>query len=1001
MKANDGDAEAQSDLSMRLGVVVEEDLEKHKRARKHYKRVEDLGVRLADAWTALARVSAALGDADEEMRALGLLVDAPEGAVTQTARADALFRLAEVRLGSDEHRDEGVETLSRALARDPRNTAAAEMLREVTDRVSGHAGMLALYERVARAAGDADLLLDVLEKRAAREDATLGEVREGVELATEHERFDRAERLLERAVEIAERSEAGLAGAIWVPLELAARRKAAGDVAGAVRWLETAAGVADEERSFELRIQAATLATHDDSSLDIAAGTLERLLERDPNDRRVWEPLLDVHRRRGAEDRLTDLVNQIVDASLDPATRNVARMQRALFLLAEEGREPDAADALRAILEEDPEHKAAGGMLADLFERTGYDEDLVDLLSRQLDIARDNQDLEQIRDVALKLGGILEKVRREDAMDVYRRALDWLPEDRRLAQALLALLGPEDDPRERIEVLERLLATETGAGAAKLSLELAAEWERLDEPDGMQRALELGYRGCPEDDAIRERLEAWYRERDLWEPLARFMRSEATRIADPRGSLPLFRDAAALYRDTLGDPRAVATTLAEARDIAPDDIQLLAELLEARGAAGETELALAEVGEALESGAGGRDGRVTLLRTRASILTARDDTDAAIADLEEAYQLAGPDVGSDLVEALRERRVEAARTGDMDTERGASLRLVAVLGELGATEEARDILAGWVERAPTDVEALRTLRDVDGAIGRFEDLALTLERLVAVESDDEQIDSALRLADAWTRAGDPGRARPGLEHVARVQSHSVVIRDRLRELYEAAGAHHELGQLLLVDADATSSSDERYELLRRAGDMFLRAGDPGAAVGPLEAAVQIRPEDHPALVLLVDCYIAAERYPEAGQLLEQAIAGHTRRRSPELAELQQRMARLAAAAGDPGLQLQWLNAAMDSDKSNGHIAAELAQLAMQLGNHDTALNALRVVTLNKTDGPMSRAMAFLLQARIAHERGEERRALLWARKARSEDPALTEAEEFLRQIGDA
>jgi Tfp pilus assembly protein PilF len=112
------------------------------------------------------------------------------------------------------------------------------------------------------------------------------------------------------------------------------------------------------------------------------------------------------------------------------------------------------------------------------------------------------------------------------------------------------------------------------------------------------------------------------------------------------------------------------------------------------------------------------------------------------------------------------------------------------------------------------------------------------------------------------------------------------------------------------------------------------------------------------------------------------------------------MARLAAAAGDPGLQLQWLNAAMDSDKSNGHIAAELAQLAMQIGDHDTALNALRVVTLNKTDGPMSRAMAFLLQARIAHERGEARRALLWARKARSEDPELTEADEFLRQIGE-
>ena len=63
-----------------------------------------------------------------------------------------------------------------------------------------------------------------------------------------------------------------------------------------------------------------------------------------------------------------------------------------------------------------------------------------------------------------------------------------------------------------------------------------------------------------------------------------------------------------------------------------------------------------------------------------------------------------------------------------------------------------------------------------------------------------------------------------------------------------------------------------------------------------------------------------------------------------------------------------------------------------------ALNALRAVTLMKAEGPMTRAEAFLHQARIAHQRGEERRAVLWARKAKSEDPNLQEADEFLRQI---
>jgi tetratricopeptide (TPR) repeat protein len=154
-------------------------------------------------------------------------------------------------------------------------------------------------------------------------------------------------------------------------------------------------------------------------------------------------------------------------------------------------------------------------------------------------------------------------------------------------------------------------------------------------------------------------------------------------------------------------------------------------------------------------------------------------------------------------------------------------------------------------------------------------------------------------------------------------------------------------------------------------------------------------------LLLVDSLTGAERFADAGRILEQAIAEPPRRRSPELAELQLRMARLAEIAGDRQLQLQWLAAALESDKNNGVVASELARLAMALGDHDTALNALRVVTLAKTEGSMSRAEAFLAQAQIAQERGEVRRALLWARKARSEDPELVAAEVFLQELGES
>ena len=38
---------------------------------------------------------------------------------------------------------------------------------------------------------------------------------------------------------------------------------------------------------------------------------------------------------------------------------------------------------------------------------------------------------------------------------------------------------------------------------------------------------------------------------------------------------------------------------------------------------------------------------------------------------------------------------------------------------------------------------------------------------------------------------------------------------------------------------------------------------------------------------------------------------------------------------------------------------------------------------------------------IAHDRGEARRALLWARKAKSEDPDLQAATDFLAELGES
>jgi hypothetical protein len=83
---------------------------------------------------------------------------------------------------------------------------------------------------------------------------------------------------------------------------------------------------------------------------------------------------------------------------------------------------------------------------------------------------------------------------------------------------------------------------------------------------------------------------------------------------------------------------------------------------------------------------------------------------------------------------------------------------------------------------------------------------------------------------------------------------------------------------------------------------------------------------------------------------------------------------------------------------NGQVASELAEVAMETENYETALKALRAVTLMTTPGPMSRALAFLRQGQIAQRQGDARKAAFLARKALSEDAALEEAQEFLQSL---
>jgi hypothetical protein len=122
-----------------------------------------------------------------------------------------------------------------------------------------------------------------------------------------------------------------------------------------------------------------------------------------------------------------------------------------------------------------------------------------------------------------------------------------------------------------------------------------------------------------------------------------------------------------------------------------------------------------------------------------------------------------------------------------------------------------------------------------------------------------------------------------------------------------------------------------------------------------------------------------------------------------LAGLQLRVAHLAALAGDRDGHVAALGHALDADKKNSELAAEIANRAEEAGDDELALKALRLIVANNASGPMSVPAAFLRQAHIALRRGDADRAIMFARRAAHDsakgDPVEVQAREFLAEHG--
>ncbi len=969
------------------------------KAATYFERAQKTGVEPQATFNALRDVLEVTGDTKALTAALERYASSNPAELDDDVLTEALFRLAEHNLSAGADRARGLEQLVDALSRDEDYRRAANILEGAAELQPLSRDMVELADQVAHKLGDKQLLL----KSAfwGADHVALERLSAAVDLASELGHTDKKPLLLEKLA-VRARQEHDTDRLLTALTALAEIRRADNANEAARELLYEALELTSGDENVYLALQIADLDQHSLANPRRAAAVLEELQQKHKGDVRIWKPLLALYRQLGERAKLLACLTEAEDNADGPQERRALRLER-IRLTIDAGRANEAEQALRDALDDDPDNDEAATLLVSILEQSGRSSELRSLLQQLFDHAVTRRAEVSIQNYALKLGALHEANGDEDAaIQTYRAAHAAVRNNRDILLALLKRV-PESDDMERANLLESLLPTEPAEGVEQMSLTLASLRRAQDDEPGVERAYELGFKRHPHSQTLREKLLAWYREREQFSPLAELLTTCALQETDSAKMVAELQEAAAIYDTQLGDAAMAADVLVKGLERDPMSLSLLEPACEYLVTAGRPEEAMTLLDTTLADERHSDESLALVYHLRAAVRARTDEHNLeaivdAITDLETAGNIGGNDLVEDLATLLMRQQQLAELQGQEKYEEVAVLRLSQLLPGLGQTHEALNLLQSFAGRYPENTTVKAKWAELAFDEGNWGGALTAYSELVPLLDGEAQVAAVLRLTEAASHSGDPLSAKDALEACYRKHPGQEALATALRNMYKAAGAHVELAQMLLLQAEAAESNEVQFLLLRDAGEILVAANAPHAqAVPTLERALSLSPADHRSTLALARAHTLDNNVAAACLVLEEAIKTHGKKRSTELSELQYAMSQVAQAAGDGEGQMAWLDAALQTDRRNGVVACELAVLAMERNDLDMATKALQLVTLLKDEGPMSRAEAYLRQAIIADQKGDPRKAVLLAKRALNADPSYEAARVFVEE----
>jgi tetratricopeptide (TPR) repeat protein len=479
----------------------------------------------------------------------------------------------------------------------------------------------------------------------------------------------------------------------WALSELAKLRDKAGDHEEVYKLLVRQSELAADSAAIrELRHEAAAVAReklHDDAR---AVELYEAIFEDEPGDAKASGALRELYAKVGKSKDLLKLLERLVDLAESPAARSELRLEAAALCTDKLDDTREAAELLRAVLDEDAGNDKATLLLSQILEKTGRDDELAELLTTQIERAQERGDAKAELTYRVRLGEIAE-TRLGDvpkAIDTYRAVLERDPSHGGALLALARLYEQKGDKAEAARTLETILAAASGEEAVKTALRLADLYGALDDVDAARKALERGLAADGTAKPIRQRLLSLYEKQAAWTELADLVTGDANAASEAAEKVVLYRKAADIHLAKRSDPGSAADLLVKATELAPTDRELLLALCDAYSASGRGQQAAEVLQKIVESYGNRRSKDLAAIHHRlAKARLADGDKEKALADLDVAFKI---DPGS--IAILRDLGVLALELSE------------------GGDDKARE---GYLDRAQKTFRALLLQKLEDGS----------------------------------------------------------------------------------------------------------------------------------------------------------------------------------------------------------------------------------------------------------------------------------------------